>query len=372
LKRRTRTFLVIVGIVVVVALIVVGNVRRKPSGEPVETKKVGRGSILSIVSATGELKAQAQVNLQAQVMGVVAKLHVKEGDVVRKGDLLLELDRKSYEANLVLARARFTQAQLSHTRVESLSQAKLVSAEQFEASKANLDMSRAQYEEAQDQYDKTSIRAPISGTVAQVNIKEGETVIIGTMNTSGTVMMVLADMSHMQAIVNVDETDVVKIALGQPAKVEVDALPDTSFSGHVTRIGYMPAAPSLSSTTTQQGTTFEVEVTLDSVAPELRPGMNAHADITTASLDSVLTIPIQSAGRREVKGKETETVFIVKDGKAVLTPVRAGKTSDTDMEVTEGLALGDEVVTGPYKTLAKLTDGRRVTASAAQDSTRKK
>jgi HlyD family secretion protein len=367
MKKRTRTILIVAAVVVVIGLIVVTNLKSKSGGgTEVETQKVKYGSILSRVSATGALRAKAQVNLQAQVMGVVDKLPVKEGDWVNRGDLLLELDRRSYEANLVLARARFVQAGLSHTRVESLYGQKLVSAEQFEASKAAYDMAKAQYDQAQDQYDKTVIRAPISGTVAQLNIEEGEAVMIGTMNNAGTVLMVLADMSRMQAFIDVDEADVVSIALGQPAAIYVDALPDTSFAGHVTNIAYMPTANVLSAA--QQTTTFEVEVTLDSTAPSLRPGMNVRAEITTAKLDSVLVIPVQASGRREVKGKETETVFLVKDGKAMLTPIRTGKTSDTEMEVVEGLKPSDEVVTGPYKALSKLTDGDRVSAKPAKDS----
>jgi HlyD family secretion protein len=369
-KKRTRTLLIVIGVVVVLGVIVVANVTKKPTGEEVDTQKVKYGSILSRVSATGELRAKAQVNLQAQVMGVVDKLPVKEGDVVGRGDLLLELDRKSYEANLVLARSRFDQARLSHGRVESLYAQKLISSEQYEASQAAAEMARAQYEQAQDQYDKTIIRAPISGTVAKLNIEEGEAVMIGTMNYSGTVLLVIADMSRMQAIVDVDETDVVSVELEQKAKVEVDALPDSSFTGRVTRIGYMPTANALTAATTQS-TTFEVEVTLDSTAPCLRPGMNVRAEIVTAELDSVLVVPIQSAGRREVKGQEYETVYLVKEGKAVMTRVKTGRSSDTELEIVSGLKPGDEVISGPYKTLSKLTDGRRVlTRPARPDSAR--
>jgi len=300
------------------------------------------------------------------VMGVVDKLPVKEGEWVNRGQLLLELDRKSYEANMLLAKARLEQARQSYVRVESLYATKLGASEQYEASRAAYEMARAQYDQAADQYDKTVIRAPISGTVAQLNIEEGEAVMIGTMNYSGTVLMVLADMSRMQALIDVDEADVVSVSLGQPAEVFVDALPDTSFAGHVTNIAYMPTQNVLSAT--QQTTTFEVEVTLDSTAPTLRPGMNVRAEITTAELDSVLVIPVQAAGRREIKGKETETVFLIKDGKAVLTPIRTGKTSDTEIEVVEGLEPDDEVVTGPYKKLSKLEDGRRVTGKQAKDS----
>jgi HlyD family secretion protein len=366
MKKRTGTLVIIAGVAVALGLIVVANLKSKSGvGEEVETRQVKYGSILSKVSATGALRAQAQVNLQAQVMGIVDKLPVKEGDWVNQGDILLELDRKSYEANMVLTRARFDQARASHSRVESLYAAKLVAPEGYEASRAALDIARAQYDQAADQYDKTIIRAPISGMVTQLNIEEGEAVMIGTMNYSGTVLMVVADLSRMQAIIDVDEADVVSVGLGQPTTVFVDALPDTSFAGRVTRIAYMPTQNVLSAT--QQTTTFEVEVTLDTTAPALRPGMNVRAEITTAEIDSVLVVPVQAAGRREVKGKETETVFIIKDGKAVLTPIRTGKASDTDLEVIDGLKPGDEIVTGPYKKLSKLTDGQRVTGKPVKD-----
>ena len=365
MKRRTRTTLIVVGIVIVLAVIVILNLTQKETDEKVETEAVAFGSILSQVSATGELKAKAQVNLQAQVMGVIEKLHVDEGDRVNQGDLLLELDRGRYQAQLVLARSRYTQAKLSHARVDSLFARRLVSEEQYETSKAAFEMARAQYEEAEDSYAKTSVRAPIAGKVAKVNVEEGETVIIGTMNNLGTVIMVIADMSRMQAIVEVDETDVVSLRIGQHADIEVDAFPDTTFAGTVTKIGYMPIQNLLSSEV--EGVDFEVEVTLDSTVPELRPGMTVSVDITTASLDSVLKVPIQAVGRREVDDEEKETVFVVEEGKAMLKAVRTGRSSDTDIEITEGLEPGDEVITGPYKVLSKLKDGKKVTPEKRKD-----
>jgi HlyD family secretion protein len=358
MKRRTRTVLIVVGIVVVLAVVIGLNLGKKDSGEEVRVRTVDYGSILSRVSATGELRARFQVSLQAQVMGNVERLLVQEGDWVDRGDLLLRLDRRTYDAQLVQARSRFTQAKLSHARVESLYARELVSDEQHEASKATFEMTRAQYSEAQDRYEKTSIRAPISGTVVQVNVEEGETVIVGTMNNVGTVIMVVADMSSMQANIKVDETDVVELKPGLAAEVQVDALPDTAFTGLVTKVGYMPVQDLMSAA--EEGTDFEVEVTLDSTVSELRPGMTASVDITTTRLDSVLVIPIQAMGRREFEGEEQETVFVVEDGKARLRPVETGTSSDTEIEVTGGLEQGDKVITGPYKVLSKLTDGRTV------------
>ncbi|MBM3315786.1 efflux RND transporter periplasmic adaptor subunit, partial [candidate division WOR-3 bacterium] len=289
MKKRTRTVLIVLGVVVLFVVIAVANRSRKAGGDAVDTTRAKYGSIRSEVTATGELRAQDQVNIQAQVMGIVERLRVSEGQWVNRGDLLLELDRRSYEANLVLARSRSTQARLSHARVESLYGRGLVAAETYEASQAARDMAEAQLSQAQDQFDKTSIRAPISGTVVQLNIKEGEAVMIGTMNYAGTVLMVLADMSRMQALIDVDETDVVNCELGQLAEVEVDALTGDVFPARVTRIGFMPVQ-SLLSTATQQGTDFEVELTLDTATAALRPGMSVHSTIVTAELDSVLVV----------------------------------------------------------------------------------
>lgn len=360
--------MIIIGAMALLSLFIFLNRKTQDTGIRCETQKVSYGSILSQVSATGTLRAKNQVNLQAQVMGVVKRLKVKEGDRVQRGDTLLELDRQSYEAQLVLARAQFTQTKLKHARNESLYQKGLIAAEQFEASKAAYEVAQAQFLQAQDQFDKTVICSPISGMVTQVNIKEGETVIIGTMNYAGAVLMVIADLSRMEALVEVDETDIVALKRGQPTLITVDALPDTTFIARVTKIGYMPVQKTL--TTEQTATNFEVEVTLDSSAPALRPGMTVHAKITTAQLDSVLVVPIQAVGRRKVKGKEPETVFIVKDGKAVLTPIRTGNSSDTDVQVLEGLNLGDEVIVGPYKVLAKLSDGARVKPEPTKEETK--
>lgn len=359
MRKTLRIILTVFGLTTITLLFIILNRSRGSLGIPCETEILGYGSILSKVAATGTIRAKTQVNLQAQQMNVVKKLSVREGDFVRAGDTLLELDRQAYEAQLVLARAQFTQVKLKHARIESLYVRGLIAPEQFEASKAAYESAEAQFLQAQDQYSKTVICSPISGIVTQLNIKEGETVILGTMNNPGTVLLVIADLSEMEVVVEVDETDVVNVAPGQSAEITVDALPDAVFTGKVTRVGYMPIQKLL--TPTEPGINFEVKIVIDSSFDlPLRPGMTAHAEIITARLDSVLTVPIQAVGRRKFAGRETETVFLVKNGKAVLTPVRTGKASDTDLEILEGVQAGDEVITGPYKVLTKLTDGQLV------------
>ncbi|MGQ9677843.1 MAG: efflux RND transporter periplasmic adaptor subunit [bacterium] len=359
MRKTISVILIVSGVITITILFIILNRSRGSPGISCETEIVGYNSILSKVNATGTLRAKKQVNLQAQLMGVVKKLFVQEGNFVRAGDTLLELERQAYEAQMVLARAQFTQIKLKHARIESLFARGLIAPEQFEASKATYEGAEAQFLQAQDQYNKTIICAPISGIVSRVNIKEGETVIIGTMNNPGTVLLVIADLSQIEVLVEVDETDVLDITPGQSAEITVDAIPDAILTGKVTRVGYMPVQKLL--TGTEPGITFEVTLVIDSsFGLPLRPGMTAHAEIITAQLDSVITVPIQAVGRRKVAGRETETVFLVKNGRAVITPVKTGKASDSDIEIIEGVGAGDEVITGPYKVLTKLTDGQLV------------
>ncbi len=365
MSKGLRVVLIVIGVSALLLVLFVLNRSRQEGGVTCEVKRVKYGTIVSVVSGTGELRAAAQVNLQAQVMGVVKRLRVREGDWVHYGDTLVELDRQSIEAQMEIARVQYEQAQFRHERMESLYARGLVAREEFEASRTAYEVARAQFQQARDQFDKTVICAPISGRVVQLNIKEGETVVIGTMNTPGTVLLVLADLSRMQALIKVDETDVVRVATGQNARVRVDALPDTSFTGVVTRVGYMPVISLLGNE--GNAVNFEVEVKLDSAVSQLKPGMTVHAEITTAQRDSVLVVPVQAVGRRRVGNREGETVFVVRNGKAMLTPVKTGQASDTEVEIIEGLNAGDEVIVGPYKVLSRLNDGTRIKPEPASD-----
>jgi HlyD family secretion protein len=289
---------------------------------------------------------------------------VQEGDRVKKGDLLCLLDRKSYEADLIQSKARYQQAAAVFARNETLFVHNLIAKEQFESIKADYEAAKSQYEQSQDRFNKTSIVAPISGIIAQLNIEEGETVIVGTMNNPGTVMMVIADLSEMLAIVDADETDVPLIKPDQTAEVQIDAIPDTSFQGVVTKVGYMPVQNVL--TTGETGADFEIEIKLLSTKPEMKPGMTASADIITAEKESVLVVPVQAVGRRKIKGVDTEALFVVDKGIAKLIPVKTGPASETEIEIIEGIKPGDQVISGPYKVLSKLKDGAKVKATLAE------
>lgn len=370
MKKKRKTLLIIIGVVIVLVIIIILNVSAQKPGEEVTATIAKYGSILSKVSTTGELKAVSQVNLQAQAMGIVDKLYVSEGDAVRKGELLCLLDRKSYEADMLSAKSRYEQAEAVYARNETLYNRNLIAREQFETFKTQYEVAKAQYEQAMDRLEKTRITSPISGTVVKLNIEEGETVIIGTMNNPGTVMMVIADMSQMLALVKADETDIPVIKSGQKAEVTMDALPDTIFDGVVTKVGYMPVQNILS--TGEAGTDFEVEVKLITSVTEMKPGMTVTADIVTAEKESVLVVPIQAVGKRKVKGVETQALFVVEDGTAKLKAVNTGSASETEIEIIEGVKPGEQVISGPYKVLVKLKDEAKVKASVTEEENKEK
>jgi len=357
MKKKKKLF-IILGIIVVLVLIIILNLKFKEQGITVEVKPAEFGTIVSKVSGDGELKAEAQVNLQSQTMGTVEKLFVKEGEAVSKGQLVCLLDQKSTKANLDLTQAQFEQAEQSFARSESLFAQNLIAPQDYESAQAGYKAAKARLEQAQDSYEKTMITSPIAGTITQLNIEEGEAVMIGTMNNAGTVLMVVADLTKMMGIIDLDETEVPSVKIGSFAIIRMDAFPDTTFAGTVSKVGYMPKQSVLS--TADQATDFEVEIKLDKTTSDLRPGMSINAEVITGKKDSILIVPIQSAGRRKLKGEETQTVFVVENGVAKLKAIKTGVSSEVDIEILEGLKAGDIVITGPYKVLSKLKDGDKV------------
>ncbi|MEO0226193.1 MAG: efflux RND transporter periplasmic adaptor subunit [candidate division WOR-3 bacterium] len=363
--RRVWIF-IIAGLVVI--MIVILNLRLQKQGIEVEAAEVNYGTITTRVEATGTLKAKAQVNISAETIGRVRKIMVREGDIVKKGDLLIELDDEQDKANLILARAKFEQAEMAFNRAQALMDKNLIAREEYEMSRTNYEVARAQYLQAKDKLEKTKINAPISGKIMKINVEEGETVLLGTMNNPGTVLLTIADMSKVIAIVKVDETDVPDIKVGMIANVSADALPDTSFKGTVTKVGLMPIENVLA---TETAINFEIEIELSEFSLELRPGMTVKAEIITDQKDSVLRIPIQAVGKRKIKGKETNSVFVLKDNKAVLTEIETGISSDTDIEIKSGLSPDDRVITGPYRVITKLKDGTRVKIKKGEEEEKK-
>ena len=263
---------------------------------------------------------------------------------------------------------------------------------------ARIDQERAGLESARYDLSKVRIESPIDGIVTRRNIQEGETAVIGTMNNAGTVLLTLADMSVIQAEVEVDETNIPNVSLGQTAKVTIDALPDRTFKGHVSEIGNSPIQSTSTQSNTTQATNFKVVVMLDEQIPDVRPGFTCTADITTATRSNVTAVPIPAVAVRElvydannqvVKApadprkrrttsssvepvaaaaelkpgetrKETEGVFVLRGGKVEFVPIKVGISGDKYFEVTTGLKAGDQVVTGPYNSVRGMTDGDTV------------
>lgn len=412
-KTKKKKMIIGAAIGLVVVIIVVLNITRSSEKSlTVQAEKVHRGSIASTVSAAGKIQPETEVDISANVSGKIVRLGVKEGDAVEQGQFLVQLDRNRYQAlvdqaqaQLASARARLVEAQAEYRRVKQLYDASLASEADLEAvaarkdvEEANYNASKAYLEKAQDDLSKTTITAPMSGTVSQLNSEAGE-VVLGTEQFSGTVIMTIADLSRMEAEADVDETDIVDVNISQPASIEVDALPDSVLKGEVTEIA--SSAYTLGRGTQEEVTNFKVKVAILDRVTTLRPGMSATVDIETASHQDVLYVPIQSVvlrapesekkedreeeaetmetsaaeeetvtvsqqdeepskGEEEEEEKLIEVVFVVRDDIAVMVPVETGISSDTDTEIVSGLEGGEMVVTGSYRALRDLQDGQKV------------
>jgi HlyD family secretion protein len=393
--KRRRKPLIILAVVAVLGIIVIGNLRsRREKSVKVTVEKVGRQDLTSIVSASGEVKPKKNINISAQVPGRIVKIGVIEGQEVKAGDFLLQLDATQYEANadrdrnfiraskadLIQAEARLQRDKSSFGRQQKLFDDNLISKDELEAAKLQYDVSEAQtnainfqikqaeasLKSTLDSLAKTTYTSPIDGIVTSLQVEEGETAIIGTMNNPGTVMLTIADLSVMEVEVEVDETDVIGVALGQDANVRVDAMPDTVFKGKVTEIGSSAIQKSNLSASTQESKDFKVVVTLDDPARKLKPGLSASADIIVAQRQNALAVPISSLVLREkpnadknapAAAREEEGVYAVDAQRVKFVPVDKGITGGMMIEVTSGLKEGQEIVTGPYAALRELKDG---------------
>ncbi len=315
---------------------------------------------------------------------------------MKEGDFLLQIDPTTYEAavsnakaalngarsELESARANLKQTDQTYRRKQKMWEEKtgLISEDEYERSKTDFEVQQARVNSAQhlieqsvamlaraqDDLNKTRVTAPMSGIVVRRAVEEGEVAVIGTMNNPGTVLLTVADLSIMEAELEVDESDIGTIQLGQKATVTVDAFPNKKFAGAVTEIGNSPIVSATTGATSQEATDFKVTITLDNPGVVLRPGLTADGEIVTSTRDSAVTVPIQALVIRDVsKGKtdlpkeerEKEGVFLVKAGKAVFKPVKTGIMGELDIEVTQGLSGNEEIVSGTYQTLRELKDG---------------
>lgn len=357
----------IIPIVIIAAIIVIIAINLKgDGGKKVRVEQVKFGALSKTVDGNGSLRAKSQVDISSQVIGQVKIIYVKEGEFVKKGDLLLKLDDVSYRAEFEKAQAQLKDVERNFDRAKKLHDQKLIADEELEKAKLSVDLARAQYERAKDQLEKTKIRAPISGRVLTVNVETGETVLVGTMNNPGTVLLTIADLRRMIAEIEVSETEIPAVKEKQKATVHIDAIPDTTFSGEVVKVGFMPIQ---TTTTLERTTDFEVEIELKNPGP-LRPGMSADAEIRTDTKDSVLIIPIQAIAKKREKTGIASFVFSYDKGKAVKKKIKTGISSDQEIEVTEGLKEGDEVITGPYRILSKLKGGEKIMKEASEDTSK--
>ncbi len=443
--------------VVVTAGLVAFMVYKQQSGyTKVLTAKLARQNLSTVVSGTGQIKPKTYVNLGATAMGRITHLFVKEGDHVKKGQLVATVENvaqqaqvagqeaaisasrtdiasyvaaeKTAEANVEHAQADLEQKKLDWDRAQGLYKAGIMAKQDYDAKKAAYDTDVASVSQAVAQVnqakantnsarghlttaeatlranrnalDLTQAIAPFDGIVTNQPVREGETVVEGIQNTEGSTFMTIADMSVITAEVKVDETDIVNVKIGQPADVTVDAIPGKIFKGHVTLVGDQAllrstgVATSQSTTGTEEAKDFKVVVTLDQPSDELRPGLSTTAKITTAHKADVLSLPIQAltmyappppgskdgkveAASTSTAGPEAQAkqgVFVVeKDShgrqRAKFVPVTTGITGATDIEVLSGLKEGQEVVTGPYKTLRILKDGALLKRDTAKPVT---
>jgi HlyD family secretion protein len=440
----SKKVLIGIGGAVVVAIVVAVTVWQAHKGVvEVQTGRVARIDLASTVTASGEIKPKTYANVGANAFGKITKLYVKEGEHVKKGQLLAQLEnvqpesdvmasrasvnasQKDYvaaeaavntnRADLERAKADLEQKSLDYKRAQELFKAALIPKSDYESRKAayetsaaGLDQAKARVAQAQAQLEsakghinqnvatlrrasdalsKTTYLAPYDGVITNLPVREGETVVVGIQNSLGSTLMTVADMSVITAEVQVDETDIVNVKLGQPAEVSIDAIPKRKFKGVVSQIGdnaiLRSTGVSTAQTTgsSQEAKDFKVVVTLENPPDNLRPGLSTTAKITTATRQNAVTIPIQALTIRQrgdleqKKGKdksavqaaaptspeaqakakeEIQGVFVVRNGKAVFVPVETGITGTTDIEVTKGLKEGDEIVTGSYKILRTL------------------
>ena len=401
--------LFIIGGAVVVVLIVIGNLVNSGGGRvEVLAGDVERGTVVSRVSAAGRIFPVTEVKINSQVSARIERLAVREGQQVERGQVLVVLDRTLYQARVEGAEAALTsqrasaeasratlrQAEDSLSEQKALAEQNLTSDRMLRDAQNSYDAAHARYnaalaqvssaeavlEQAREDLSRTNIKAPMPGTITALVVEEGE-MVLGTQMMMGTQLMAVSDLSRMEVEVDVDETDVVSVEVGQEAEVEVDALPDTLLTGRVTEIAN--SGTTLGLGTQMEVTNFAVKVELLDSDPRLRPGMSATVDIITETRNEVLYVPIQAltarryedlavsndregeseVGKRATEDEEyVEVLFVVKDdGTVELKRVEPGISGTTYVEIRSGLSEGERVVTGPFRLLSRtLKDGDRV------------
>ena len=381
--------------VLLVGLPLISKFTGGTDAKQVEIQKVERKLIKSSILASGTLAFREQVQLRSEVIGQVIELHVEEADKVAKGDPVITLDPKTYQAQVEQAEARVRIQQIAIERqrllIKTLAERferqktifakNLVDEDSYEALESELALAkvdirslqeslaqaRAALDQSEELLSKTRIKSPIDGIVIQVDVKVGETVIAGTTNIPGSTMMVIADPSETLTEVQVDEADIAQVREGQNADIFAAAYPDTPLSGTIQSIASVARQ-----TPGQASLSFLVKILLDEQdSMTIRPGMSVRADIYTQTSEETLAIPVQAVLYDEDaddEGKEEQTyVFVMQDGKAIRKDVEVGISSDSDQEITDGLEEGESIISGPFRILRHLIDGEDVEKAEEDD-----
>jgi len=391
---------IIAGLVVILALVLIFGSDKEKIVQ-VQTEKAARRNITQIVVGTGKIDAINKVVITPEVTGEIVNLPVKEGQKVKKGDLLIKIKSDQYQAaldrlvaslqasksSLNSIKAAYEKAFQDYNRVSELHKKGLASdAElemvkatylsrqgEYEAQKAMVLQSEAAIKEQKEIIAKTAIYSPIDGTVTGLNVKLGERVL-GSNFTQGTNLMTIADLSNMEAVIDINENDIINVKIGQKAIIEVDAIKGKKFLGEVYEIANSPKTTGLG--TQEQVVNFSVKIKIYDKESELKPGMSCNADIETDHRYNVLSIPLQAVTARSNNNQDIqednnntqkkekdiqEIVFIHKNGLAKIQNVKTGISDDNYIEIIDGLKEDDEVITGPYKAISTdLEDNTKV------------
>jgi HlyD family secretion protein len=384
--------------------------RRGGRATEVRLSTVDQRDLVAAVTASGKIEAESQVDISADITGRIVELGVKEGDLVKKGQFLVQIDPAQYqsavkrieglvassEASLVQAQTnrdqlkrqldRWTEMRkinanlVSQEQVEQAQQQYDVAVATYNAAAANVEQNKGSLSEAKDQLAKTRIVSPINGRVVRLPVEVGEVAVPGTFSRETGRLMTIADLGRILAKVKVDETDVVRVHLGDSVEVTIDAFADSAFVGRVTKISNSASATAQASSggSTDRAVDFDVEVTLENPPSGIRPDLSATARIVTDTRSKAIAIPIIALTVRQhedlpnemkqaepargpsARQKDREGVFLVRNGVAMFQPVKVGIAGDEFFEVIEGVKAGDSIVAGPYQAVRDMKDSTRV------------
>ncbi len=413
MSKKKKMWIAIGGVAVIAIMVIANLSMSRKKATTVESQKVEERELRALISASGKIRAKISVDISASANGKVVKIAVDEGDKVEKGQFLMQIDPTpakasvrqieasiaSARANLELVKANLLQMQIELERQEALFKKNLTSEDLLQKARTNYNVQKlsaqaaeqdiqrlqAMLASARHELDKVNVHSDIAGIVTKRNIEEGENVFVGAFNNPATVLLTVADLAIIEAEVEVDETDIVTVQVGQETAVKVDAYPDSSFKGKVTKVGHSPILSTASGIGQQQATSFEVIVQLIEEIPNVRPGLSCKAEITTGYREKTIAVPIQALTLRKpaelkplnpkerkgrltngnaaadtTKEKEIQGAFVIKDGTVQFSEVKTGIAGDRFFEVTSGLQPNDEVVIGPFSALRRLRNGDAV------------